>query len=312
MINYTTQKIGKVTLLTPNILPEGQYSDKQAEDDLLDVFMSSNPMSRRHEILANYPSWPMYYHLTPMRANLLGWYNFPKNSKVLEIGAGPGGVTESLVNKDIQLTALELSPKRALINAHRNKQHSNLKVVVGNLEDYKPKEKFNYIIVVGVLEYAGTFIKGGTPYDDFVGIISKLLHPNGKLLLAIENRLGLKYWTGAKEDHIHTLFEGHNDYPSTSKMKTFGRKELSDLIRANGFVSTYFYYPFPDYKSPHFIYSDDYYPGKGASFPLKSLPTKTLDRARYNFMSEQLLMRQLESNDLFRDFSNSFLIEASK
>ena len=131
------------------------------------------------------------------------------------------------------------------------------------------------------------------------------------MLLAIENRFGLKYWTGAKEDHVHTFFEGHNGYPGKKRVQTFGKKELHELFINSGFNNTYFYYPFPDYKTPSFVYSDDFYPGNGTNFPLRRLPTTTLDRGREHFYSEQLSMKYVEANDLFRDFSNSFLVEAS-
>jgi SAM-dependent methyltransferase len=242
----------------------------------------------------------------------LRWYEFTENATVLEVGAGCGGITEELVRNNVKVTALELAEKRALINVYRNQTADNLEVFIGNLEDFISNKKFDYVICVGVLEYAGTFIHSASPYEDFMNSISALLAPGGKFLLAIENRLGLKYWAGAKEDHVHTFFEGHNGYPSPKQIQTFGRKELADLFLRTGFTATDFYYPFPDYKNPSLVYSDSFYPGKGTTFPLGMLPTPTLDRPRENFFSEQCVMRYIEANNLFPDFSNSFLVEGTK
>lgn len=313
-MTYTEKKVGNVTLHLPSDMPRDNYTDKDAEEILLELFSGSEDTirSKRHDMLADNPTWPLYYHLTPKRANLLRWSEFEKGAAVLEIGAGCGAITEELITNDVHVTALELAEQRATINALRNKMSKNLDIIVGNLEDYKPAKKFDYIVCVGVLEYAGTFIHSDSPYEDFMKKIHSFLKPGGKFLLAIENRFGMKYWTGAKEDHVHTYFEGHNNYPGKKRVQTFGRKELANLFLATGFSGTDFYYPFPDYKNPSFVYSDSYYPGNGATFPLGTLPTPTLDRGREHFMAEQTLMPLLEANGLFPDFSNSFLVEGTK
>lgn len=289
------------------------YRDK-AEDTLLQLFTqdsSEKIIKDREDLLRNGPSWPIFYHLTPYRDNLLAFYNFKPGSRVLEIGAGCGAVTEGLVKKDIELTALELTPKRSLINAHRNRDAKNLNVTIGNLSEFNPKERFDYIVCVGVLEYAGTFLSTSEkPYVDFVAKLKALLKPGGVALIAIENRLGMKYWSGAKEDHTQGFFDGINGYPGEKKVQTFGRKELSSLLHDGGFKDTLFFYPFPDYKTPFFVYSDNYLPGEHTQFPLSQLPTPTLDRPREDIFSEQNLMMHLENNGLFADFSNSFLVEA--
>ena len=310
MTSKLPKTVGNVSVEVMDNHPEEPYSDHEAEDILLDVFSGADSNQKRSEILANDPSWPLFYHLTPKRGNLLRWYEFSKNAQVLEVGAGCGAITEELVRNEIEVTALELTRKRALINANRNKKAKNLTMVVGNLDAYKPKKKFDYVVCVGVLEYAGTFYHSSSPYEDFLASLRGILVPGGKLLLAIENRFGLKYWAGAKEDHAHTFFEGHNGYPGHKKVQTFGKKELDTLLKSSGFSKNTFYYPYPDYKNPFFVYSDSYYPGNRAAFPLSRLPAPTLDRPRELFFSEQNSMRFIEKNDLFPDLSNSFLVEA--
>lgn len=52
-----------------------------------------------------------------------------------------------------------------------------------------------------MLEYQNNFTESENPFKDFLAKIRNLLNPNGKLLIAIENKMGLKYWCGAPEDH---------------------------------------------------------------------------------------------------------------
>jgi 2-polyprenyl-3-methyl-5-hydroxy-6-metoxy-1,4-benzoquinol methylase len=310
-----TLQIGKVPVSYLSMQPDTRYSESnasesQAEDDLLQLFKSNNPYAEVKNVLSNRPSWPMLYHLSPQRGNIVSWYNFSPKSRVLEVGAGCGAVTQELVKQNILVTSLELGEKRSLVNAYRNKNIGNLKVIIGNLQEYNPDELFEYIVCVGVLEYASSFINDSEPYLEFLRLLKQRMKPRGRLLLAIENRLGLKYLAGAPEDHTGRLFEGLNGYPSTLGVQTFGRGELTDLLKSSGFSSLDFYYPFPDYKLPYMIFSDDYLPGKDCDFPLGLLPTPTLDQPRYNVISEEDLMIYIEGNGLFPQLSNSFLVVA--
>ena len=61
------------------------YSDGDIEDELLQIVKNND---NYEEILKNDDRWPILYHLSDVRKNLLGWYDFGKSSHVLEIGAG--------------------------------------------------------------------------------------------------------------------------------------------------------------------------------------------------------------------------------
>ena len=128
------------------------------------------------------------------------------------------------------------------------------------------EEKFDYITLIGVFEYSEGYIGTKEPYVEMLSRISRHLNPGGKIVIAIENRLGLKYWAGCTEDHTGTYFEGLEGYTKTKGVKTFSKAELSDIISRAGEFSTAFYYPYPDYKFPMTIYSDDYLPPKRGAF----------------------------------------------
>ena len=88
---------------------------------------------------------------------------------------------------------------------------------MGNFQEIEKNltEKYDYITLIGVFEYGESYIQSENPYVDFLKIISRHLKPDGKIILAIENRLGLKYWAGCTEDHfriqkVSKLFQEKN------------------------------------------------------------------------------------------------------
>ena len=290
-----------------------EYSDGEVENELLQIYKNGLTESERIKILQNDPSWPIRYHMAYERENLVNWYKFPKGARVLEIGSGCGAITEALVkNSDVKIIANELSERRALINAHRNKSANNLEIVVGNLQNYKPDDLFDYVVCVGVLEYAGTFIDSESPYQQFLEYLASFLRPGGTLLLAIENRMGFKYLSGAKEDHTGNYFDGMNAYPQVKNVRTFGREELERLLSEAGYVVNNFFYPHPDYKLPTTVYSDDFLPGLNTDLQKSILPAPNFDQERQHLYNEQVFAEAIEKNNLFASLANSFLVEAKK
>ena len=146
---------------------EGQdiYSDGDVEDDLLHFVRSEKPVE---EILKKDDRWAVFYHLTSMRRNLLEWYPFDCSASLLEIGSGCGGMTGVFLDKLKKVQCVELSKRRASIAACRYHTYENLNIKVGNLNDMQFSDRFEYVTLIGVLEYAGKFTKGENPYVDFL------------------------------------------------------------------------------------------------------------------------------------------------
>ena len=138
--------------------------------------------------------------------------------------------------------------------------------------------------------------------------IKKMLLEDGKLLLAIENKFGLKYWAGCPEDHTGIYFDGLEGYKNTeSRVRTFSKEEINKIIFEAGFNKTEFYYPFPDYKFPNQIFSDKYLPKPEDIVSDYS----TYDVSRLKLFDETSVYNQLIKNGKFDFFSNSFFIEIS-
>ena len=280
---------------------EDLYSDGDIEDDLLEIVKKYDNYDM---VLANDDRWAILYHLSPIRHNIINWYPFGDGASCLEIGGGCGAITGALCRELDSVTVVELSKRRSTINYERHKECDNLEIIVGNLNDVEFDREFDYITLNGVLEYAGLFTDSDEPYRDFLIQIKKYLKDDGKLIIAIENRYGLKYFAGAKEDHTGVEFDGITGYPSRGSVKTFGKRELEELLRDSGLAEQKFYYPHPDYKMPIEIYSDDWLPS-GASPMLK---TPNYDQERLELFDESKAFKGIIDNGQFPFFANSFLV----
>ena len=299
------EKIGKVTLDYEFYPGEDLYSDGPVEKELLEI-AKNNGEEELNQIIAERNSWPILYHFSHIRQNIVEWLPITRNQKVLEIGSGCGPITGILAKKAKSVTCNDLSKMRSTINAYRNKNCDNVKIMVGNFQDVESSltETYDYITLIGVFEYSQGYIGTEQPYVEMLRRISRHLAPGGKVVIAIENRLGLKYWAGCTEDHVGKYFEGLENYPDTKGVRTFSRKELSDIIDKAGNFKTTFYYPYPDYKFPMTIYSDKRLPKKGE---LRD-NFCNFDRNRIQLFNEGKVYDSLTDAGLFQEFSNSFLV----
>jgi len=130
------------------------------------------------------------------------------------------------------------------------------------------------ILSIGVLEWVGKFTNSAehpeTDQFEFLKKIKSDLTEEGKLVIGIENRLGLKYLLGANDDHTglpHVSYF-HSELAKTKfKQKTnqdlqsfiYSLHEYSNMLQKAGFSKITFYAALPDYKLPDKIFpiSDD-------------------------------------------------------
>ena len=305
-------QVGKVKIVQMEQTTEKEYTDGDSEDQLLTLYSSADSDERVNELLSKPLEWRIKYHVAYTRENLLNWYDFGKQSTLLEIGSGCGALTGLFAERCGKVDALDISARRSLVNAHRNQEHANTRIIIGNLKDLSEKAQYDYATSIGVLEYAGRFIATDRPYHDFLTQVNEVLKPGGHLILAIENKFGIKYWAGAKEDHTGRAFDSIEDYPHDTGVRTFGRTELEKLLKDTGFDETTFYYPFPDYKMPVDIYSDSYMPGADGTLSSDLFPTPAPDQEREYLFDEFRALKALGESDLFNSFANSFLVFARK
>lgn len=303
------EMVGKVQLNLTDYEGKDLYSDGDVEEELLDI-VKMHKADEYDDIILERNSWAIMYHLSKHRENILSWYPFSKEDSVLEVGAGCGAVTGALLDKVEHVTAIELSKRRSMINATRHNDRDNLEILVGNFNAVEQhlEEKFDYVTLIGVFEYAKLYMGCENPYKSFLDKINAHLKDDGKILIAIENRIGLKYMAGCQEDHVGKYFEGIEGYTNTEGVETFSKQELEQLLEAAGYENYKFYYPYPDYKLPTTIYSDEFLPEKGELYN----NIRNFDADRWVFFDETHAFDRMVSAGMFPMFSNSFFVEVKK
>lgn len=299
------EKIGQVVLDYTYYPGEDKYSDGAIEDEMLEIAKNYRE-EEWPRVITERKNWPVLYHFSHVRENIIEWLPMTGQEHVLEIGAGLGAITGVLTRKAASVKCIDLSRRRSMINAYRHRDCENLTMLVGNFQDIEENltEQFDLITLIGVFEYAQFSIQSENPFVDYLARIMRHLKPGGRLVIAIENRLGLKYWAGATEDHTGVYFEGIEGYPTTDYVRTFSKPELERVMRDAGFEDFVFYYPYPDYKLPERIYSDEYLPKKGEL----NRNRQNYDRERTQIFREELAYDSLIESGLFGLYSNSFLV----
>ena len=298
------EHIGKVTLDYSKYPGEDFYCDGAVEDELLDIVKNLSTVEYAKTIQER-KSWPILYHLSPLRENIVEWIPMEKDAKVLEVGSGCGAITGALARKAGSVTCVDLSKKRSLINAYRHPDCENVTIHVGNFKDIEPDlaDDFDYICLIGVFEYGQSYIGGETPFEDFLKILLPHLKKDGRIIIAIENKYGLKYFAGCKEDHLGTYFSSIENYAEGGGVRTFSRRGLERIFKKCGVQESHFYYPYPDYKFMTTLYSDAYLPGKGEL----SNNLRNFDRDRMLLFDEKSAFDGLIEDGLFSIFSNSYI-----
>lgn len=307
-MSETIEKIGGVTLDLSDYPGEDYYSEGAEEDRLLEL-VREHDKTEFNRIIALEQRWSVLYHLSHLRGNIVDFFPIRKDQKVLEIGAGCGAITGTLAEKAGYVTCVELSYKRSLINASRNSGYDNIDIKVGNFQDIEKHltEKYDYIMLIGVLEYALSYIDAKDPYSEFLNLLSPHLERGGQIIVAIENRYGMKYFSGCREDHTGRYYDGIEGYTHGGGVKTFSKSRLMRLFHNTGYDYK-FYYPYPDYKLPVTIYSDDRLPVKG-EFDENS---RNFDGERLTAFNEGAAMDEALGDGYFPFFSNSFLCVLQK
>lgn len=298
-----TEQIGKITLDLTHYPGEDLYCDGQIEDELLDI-VKNHAEVEYQKIIEEKANWPILYHLSPLRENIVDWIPVSPDAKVLEVGSGCGAITGALARKAKEVTCVDLSKKRSMINAYRHSECDNVTIHVGNFKDIEPDlpSDFDYIFLIGVFEYGQSYMGTDKPFEEFLTIIMKHLAPGGRVVIAIENKYGLKYFAGCMEDHLGTYFSGIENYADGGGVRTFSRKGLEKIFAACGVKKYSFYYPYPDYKFMTTVYSDAYLPGKGEL----SNNLRNFDRDRMALFDERYAFDGIVEDNLFSVFANSF------
>ncbi len=290
------------------------YADG-GEDRLLGIVGGAQDRSSTSDELAKGISdWTTRYHLSRLRGNIVGSVAFPSGARVIDVGAGTGTIARSLGERGLEVVALEGSFDRARVAAVRCADLPSVTVVHGTVGEYEAPGEFDAVVVIGVLEYSGSFSGGAAGPGAFLGRVRRLLRPGGVLVLAIENQFGLKYLQGYAEDHLARPWVGVDGYSGSRGVRTWSRRVLRGMLDEAGFPHQRWRYPFPDYKLPTVVVDERAYQGRDAAMFVDALirePVRDFANPRTIIRDDRGAHSGMLEAGLGEDVANSFLVIAS-
>ncbi len=202
------------------------------------------------------------------KENLFSWYNFKAGANILDFGNN--------ISKYIKNQNIDIEPKAS--------------------------QKYDYVILVGVLEKANK-------EENFRKAVS-YLKEDGKLLIAENNKFGIKNWNGKRD------LTGSLDYReitrtyNSNEAGLLSKNEIKQLLLKENIKNYKFYYLFPDYNLPNLIVTDEYrLTEEDISRNFESYEEGELVNFNENLALTEIVK---EDPEQVKFFVNSFLIEASK
>lgn len=217
---------------------------------------------------------------------ILKWYRFKENSKVLYLTDRNDLLKIMFAEQGIETVCIKSFEVPQLL-----------------LDRYR--ESFDYIVAIGIIE------RCADPQKD-ISLWKTLLKKDGVLLIGADNRLGLRYFCGDRDEYTGRSFDSIENYRRISmqdrnrlKGRTYAKYEIKELLSDSGINEYKFYTVLPTLDFPQLIYADDYE-------PVEELATRYIPMY-YNpdtiFLEEEHLYGDLIKNGVFHAFANAYLIE---
>ncbi len=298
MVNMVKEQIGKAVVYIPD---QASIPEPDPDTVLIQEIVQNYPPQEYHAGITGNKNYNAMYQLAETRGSLIGWLDLPSGTRVLEAGAGCGALTSVLLQKGAVVTCQEENVHYSRINATRHKDRE-LVIYAMPFEQCGPQldQEYDLILLAGALT--------GIRAQEWLRQLGGHLTQQGSLLIALDNKFGLKYWAGNKENNTGQYFAGLENRTEKQGIRLYTRKGLEQLLAETGYSRTRFYYPYPDYRFARDIYSDRYLPGKGEL----DYNIANYEGDRLVLFNEQKVYDSVIEEGQFPLFSNSLLCVASK
>lgn len=159
------------------------------------------------------------------------------------------------------------------------------------------------------------FIEKERDIGDIIRRVYEALPGDGKLLLELNNRLGIRYFCGDRDPYTGRNFDPMEDYRRAYAKeqdhfsgRMYSHAQIERMLKAAGIGSYKFYAVLSDLNNPFLLYAEGY-------MPREDLKTRAIPTYNYPdtvFLQEEYLYDDLVENGLFHRMADAFLVECAK
>lgn len=224
-----------------------------------------------------------------IQKGLLLWYDFKKDSTVLYIGRQEEALAEMFAELSLCVVCVEAN------------------LTCDEMWQQKYEEGFDYIVSIESLE------RQAVP-EKFLSIWKRTLKKDGRMLLGFNNRFGIRYFCGDKDQYTERNFDGIENYRRAYSKKEdvfqgrcYNQSEIKDMLQNSGWYFSHFFSVISDLKNPTLIYSEDCLPKED----LVSRIIPAYHSPDTIFLEEVNLYDSLIKNGMFHKMANAYLVECS-
>lgn len=238
------------------------------------------------------------YHLGSERGSSVAWYPFEEEAVILEVGGDFGAVTGTLCDAASKVVVTESSLFKANSISMRYSTRQNLKIYAGAASEIDFEEKFDYIVILNLVDKIGEHTIIDEIYIKNLSHLKKYLKDDGKLLLGDENLYSL--WRCRQGDQ--------NPLNPWKHIRKLDKNRFNNILKASGFHHIKFYYPLPGYHLVGRIYTEEALPT-----PAEWNCLSNIYSGDQNYLSNNMeLLTNLLDNGMFTKMTHAFFVEAGR
>ena len=225
-----------------------------------------------------------------IEAALIKWYDFPQKSKILYIGSEADSCFAAI--REMAAEAVCAQAEESICEGWASAK----------------EDSFDVIFSVADLERV-------QDPSSLLRAWRRVLKPAGRLLLGMNNRLGIRYFCGDRDPYTRRTFDGVEGYrwaygkrEDAFYGRMYSRAELETMLAEAGFFAPHFYSVLPDLSHPAFLFAEEFLPNEDLSirvFPFYNDPEAV-------FLEEEHLYGTLAENGLFHAMANAYFIECAQ